>query len=256
MIKKLRIKFVCVVMLIVTIMLGVILGGVMRFTSSIMEIQSINIMRSIASAPVQLGNLGEIPDEVRLPFFAVQVSPDGNLINATGGYYDLSDREFLQEIINAANASADGETGELKEYNLRYCKVTSLTGQSIIFSDTTTEQTAKYPLCQPICRDLKASVTLVVLAILTLRTLTGRCLPTGGSEMPDIGSIAGQGESTTIDLADAHITVEFDGGKATGSIEDITIGTFLTITLSEDGEAVKVVVSSVSSFGGGFSSLE
>lgn len=58
----------------------------------------------------------------------------------------------------------------------------------------------------------------------------------------------GDMETTEIDLAGAHITVEFDGGKATGSMEDITPGSFLTITMV-DGKATKAVVSQ-NSFGG------
>lgn len=71
-------------------------------------------------------------------------------------------------------------------------------------------------------------------------------LPTGeGGRMQNFGT---QGESTTVDLANAHISVEIEDGKATGSMEDITVGTFLTITLNEKGEAVNVVVSVSSGF--------
>lgn len=81
-------------------------------------------------------------------------------------------------------------------------------------------------------------------------------LPEG--EMPTMpeGGFGGSGENggaemetTTIDLADAHITVEFDGGKATGSMEDITQGSFVTVTLV-DGKATKAVVTENSGFGG------
>ena len=87
----------------------------------------------------------------------------------------------------------------------------------------------------------------------------GETMPEG--EMPAMpeGDFGGRGQSgdgtdtemetTTIDLADAHITVEFDGGKATGSMEDITQGVFVTITLV-DGKATNAVVSENSGFGG------
>ena len=140
MIKQLRVKFICVVMAIVMLMLGVILGVVVHFTGSVMEMQSVSMMRAIAVNPFQLGNLGEVSGEVRLPFFTVQIGNRGELITASGGYFDLSDMDFVQEIINAA-LSSDSETGELKDYNLRYLKASSLTGQSIVFSDTTTEET-------------------------------------------------------------------------------------------------------------------
>ena len=101
MIKKLRTKFVCVVMAIAMLMVGGILGVVIRFTVSSMQMQSVSMMRTIATSPFQQMNLGKPPnDEVRLPFFTVQISNRGELISTSGGYFDLSDRENLLQIIN------------------------------------------------------------------------------------------------------------------------------------------------------------
>ena len=139
MIKKLRIKFVCIVMAIVMLMVGGILGVVIHFTGTSMEMQSVSMMRTIAASPFQQGNLGKPADDgVRLPFFTVQISSRGELITASGGYFDLSDREYLQQIINLA-LSADQESGELKEYDLRYLKTVSPMGLSIVFADMATE---------------------------------------------------------------------------------------------------------------------
>ncbi len=139
MIKKLRIKFVCIVMVIAMLMVGGILGVVIHFTGMSMEMQSVSMMRTIAVSPFQQGNLGKPSnDEVRLPFFAVQISSRGELITASGGYFDLSNREYIQEIVNAALLS-DRETGELDEHDLRYLKAVSPMGYTIVFSDTTTE---------------------------------------------------------------------------------------------------------------------
>ena len=139
MIKKLRVKFVCVVMSIVMVLLVSILGVVIHFTGKGMEMQSISMMRAIAADPFQQGILGKSTNnEVRLPFFAVQISSRGELIAASGGYFDLSDREYIQEIVNAALLS-DKETGELEEHDLRYLKASSVIGFTIVFSDTTTE---------------------------------------------------------------------------------------------------------------------
>ena len=140
MIKKLRIKFICVIMAIVMVLLGCILGVVFFFTGQSMEMQSISMMRTIAASPVQQGIPGKnSSDEVRLPFFTVQISSRGELIAASGGYFDLSDRAYLQEIINAA-LSSDRETGELESHDLRYLKAASPRGFTIVFSDTTTER--------------------------------------------------------------------------------------------------------------------
>ena len=139
MIKKLRIKFVCIVMAIAMLMVGGILGVVIHFTGTSMEMQSISMMRTIVAAPFQQGMPGKpMDDEVRLPFFTVQISSRGELIAASGGYFNLTDREYLQEIINEALLS-DRETGELEEHGLRYLKSVSPRGYTIVFSDTTTE---------------------------------------------------------------------------------------------------------------------
>ena len=141
MIKELRTKFILVIMAIVMVLLGVILGVVIHFTAENMKTQSISMMRTIADRPFQQGILGKPSnDEVRLPFFTVQISSRGDLIAASGGYFDLTDREYIQEIVNAALLS-DRETGELDAHDLRYLKSASPMGFTIVFSDTTTEST-------------------------------------------------------------------------------------------------------------------
>ncbi len=139
MIKKLRIKFVCIVMAIAMLMVGGILGVVIHFTGTTMEVQSVSMMRTIAANPFQERHPGKHPnDEVRLPFFTVQISSRGELITAGGGYFDLTDREYLQQIVNLALAS-EHESGELTEYNLRFLKAGSPRGYSVVFADTATE---------------------------------------------------------------------------------------------------------------------
>ena len=86
----------------------------------------------------------------------------------------------------------------------------------------------------------------------------GMTMPENG-EMPDFGSMGGMdfgnfdsdAETKNVDIGDAHISVEIDGGKASGSMDDIKTGTFVTITMSGKGEVTNVLVSSQSSIGGG-----
>lgn len=140
MIKKLRIKFVCVIMSIIMLMLGIILGIVIHFTAQSMQNQSISMMRSIAASPFQKGNPGKGSDRVRLPFFTVQISRQGQLLGTSGGYFDLSDQDYILEIANAA-LSGESEVGKLDDYNLRYLKNRTPMGYTIVFSDTATEAT-------------------------------------------------------------------------------------------------------------------
>ena len=140
MIKKLRIKFICVIMSITMVLLGSILGVVIHFTGRSMEMQSINMMRTITGAPFQKGIPGKpIDDEVRLPFFTVQISGNGELISVRGDYFDLSNQDFLLQIIDTVLQSGE-ETGKLTDHDLRYLKSTSPRGTTIVFSDTTTEE--------------------------------------------------------------------------------------------------------------------
>ena len=89
----------------------------------------------------------------------------------------------------------------------------------------------------------------------------GMTMPENG-EMPNFGGMGGMGfgnfdsdaETKNVDIGDAHISVEIDGGKATGSMDDIKAGTFVTITMNSKGEVTNVLVSSQSFSGGRFSS--
>ena len=85
----------------------------------------------------------------------------------------------------------------------------------------------------------------------------GVTMPESG-EMPDFGGMGGMdfdnfasdAETKNVDIAGAHISVEIDGGKATGSMDDIKAGVFVTITMNGKGEVTNVLVSSQSGFGG------
>ena len=69
-------------------------------------------------------------------------------------------------------------------------------------------------------------------------------------EKPAEGEMPEMGEATTIDIANAHISVEIEGGKESGSMENIVPGAFVTVTLSTKGEATYVLVSQSMGFGG------
>ena len=75
-----------------------------------------------------------------------------------------------------------------------------------------------------------------------------------GGMGPGFGNFGEDMETTDVDIANAHISVEIDGGKASGSMDDIKAGTFVTITMNGKGEVTNVLVSSMSSFGGRFPS--
>lgn len=121
MIRRLRLKFVCINMAIVTLMLCAIFAMVFFFTRANLERESIGMMQALAQEPMRPGGPDERPEGVRLPFFTLELDEDGGIADAWGGYYDLTDGELLEKLLALAEAG-DGNTGVLEDYGLRYCR--------------------------------------------------------------------------------------------------------------------------------------
>lgn len=139
MLKQLRWKFVAINMLIVFLMLLVIFGMIFGFTKRSLENDSLRMMQSIAEHPYQLGIPSEASDGVRLPYFTIQLGLRGEMLAASGGYYDLSDTDYLLEIMAKVLALPD-QSGVLEEYGLRFYRRFSMAGECIVFADLTSEQ--------------------------------------------------------------------------------------------------------------------
>ena len=139
MIKRLRWKFVCINMIIVTAMLLVIFGMVLHFTQESLANQSIRMMQNMAeNGRPQMGRPGEVTEEAQLPFFLVTINHHGEMTATSGGYYDLSDEEAVLKIIQLVSSSEEN-TGILKEYKLRFQKNSTPFGEAIVFVDISSE---------------------------------------------------------------------------------------------------------------------
>lgn len=141
MIRRLRIKFVVINMTIVALMMSVIFGLVYHFTRADLEEKSIRMMEKIANRPFQIEMPGEQGEEIRLPFFVLQLGPGGELITSSGGYFDLSDEEFLKDLVVNARSSHQ-KVGVIKEYGLRYYKSNTPYRHSLVFADISSETAA------------------------------------------------------------------------------------------------------------------
>lgn len=71
-----------------------------------------------------------------------------------------------------------------------------------------------------------------------------------GGKGPGFGNFTEDMETKDVDISGAHISLEIEGGKASGSMEDIKAGTFVTVTVNGKGEATYVMVSAQSGFAG------
>jgi len=138
MIKQLKVKFICINMAIVTVMLLMIFGTVLHFTRQNLQNQSLQAMEQAANNRPRPGRPGEIPDHVLLPFFTVTIGKDGSITPAHSEFFDLSDDALLQELVDIAGNSP-GRNGLLSKYKLRFCRFPTPQGQKIIFLDISSE---------------------------------------------------------------------------------------------------------------------
>lgn len=140
MLKRLRIKFVCILMVIVTVTICIILAMVLHTTRTNLERESLRTMQSIAAAPEELALFGEPGSDgssVRLPYFLLLIRNER--ITVIGGdYFDLSDELLVRDILNAV-LKEKGETGILEDYSLRYYRTTTALGAGFVFADASGE---------------------------------------------------------------------------------------------------------------------
>lgn len=139
MIKKLRIKFILIMMTIFTIMLTVILGMIIQFTKLNLERNSVQMLDRLASNPLYLIRPTDDFD-VHLPYFSTRIDDKGNIMDSSSSFYNLSDTAYLQKVVSASQ-NIPGKIGVLKDYNLRFKRVSTPKEQFMIFADMSNETT-------------------------------------------------------------------------------------------------------------------
>lgn len=139
MLKALKIKFVAVIMLIVSITLVAICGLIMYFTKVSLEQESLQLLRSSAAIGFRPDAPPDKPFEMRTPSFSVQIMPDGEIKAAGDGYFDLEDKEAFESVVKIALESGK-QSDVIDKYNLRYSFVHSPMGKVIAFADISSEK--------------------------------------------------------------------------------------------------------------------
>ncbi len=140
MLKKLRVKFVCSIMTVVTVMLCVIFALVYIFTSRGLELQSVQLMEGLIESPFASNIETNRSDDAQLPFFVVQIGLRGELIAVSGGSYNLEDEWRVLEITRAALDNG-AQSGVLEEFGLRFLRKTRPAGIIFVFADMSNERT-------------------------------------------------------------------------------------------------------------------
>ena len=144
MLKSLRLKFVCIFMAIVAVMLCVIFGLTIHLTNLNLQEQSLRNIHQAISAP-------EKPDEhppldnnhplfqPQNAFFILSQDTDGQVV-ATGSSAMILAEDTSFETLWQAAVTSKNQTGLLPDYDLRYYRTDSPLGQRIVFLDISSEK--------------------------------------------------------------------------------------------------------------------
>ncbi len=163
MIKKLRIKFVCINMAIVTAMLGIIFTLLIFFMGIGTEIQGQQAIREIVDSALPPERWMEQLQTVRRPHFLVRINQDGDVLTIEGGSFEKLGRETLLEYTRAA-LEQNQESGTLKEYELRFQIMAAPFGKMLVFADISGEMASMRNLLK-ICYGIAAVSFIVFLGI-------------------------------------------------------------------------------------------
>ncbi|MBP5733340.1 MAG: HAMP domain-containing histidine kinase [Lachnospiraceae bacterium] len=143
MLRKLKIKFIFVIMTLVTVFYVLIFCALLLFTKMNLEREGIQMMRGLSCAPRaarQISPPGNAPDRMSVPVFSVERSESGKLTVQGSDFYDLSDTDKLSRLVEAASAS-EKPVGVLREYDLRYLRTGMGNTERFVFADVSAERT-------------------------------------------------------------------------------------------------------------------
>ena len=147
MIKRLRIKFICITMALLTVMLTVLLGSQLDFTRvSLMQINARALERAAREYQQRPPFADMLPDarkpdkpdflrpEGEHPCFILRLDSLGDLEAAGSSAYDLSDEAVLLDIYSRA-AGKDRTSGVVWEYELQFLRSGSPEQPVYVFTD-------------------------------------------------------------------------------------------------------------------------
>ena len=140
MIRKLRVRFICVTMLIVTAVIVLALGILTEYMQKSLVKDQYTMLHRIAANPGNKIKAG-IHDakSFNLPYFVLEYTMDGRL-NAFGdGSFDLTDEAELKELYEIG-CSTEETKGVLKDRGLRYVCTETPFGKKLVFGDMSGER--------------------------------------------------------------------------------------------------------------------
>lgn len=138
MIKRLRIKFVCINMAIVTAMLYVIFFLILFFMGLGMQIQSRNMMQNVLDNAFHADWQREERQYSWRPYIMLQAEPGGRIRILDKGNFPETENGELEEYVQIA-LEEEESSGMIPESNLRFQKRNAAKGILVVLMDATVE---------------------------------------------------------------------------------------------------------------------
>ena len=138
MIKRLRVKFVCINMTLVVALLLAILVLMYHMTAVNLENDSISSLKAASGSQFLPGRPGSGMSRLT---FVLQEQPDGSVLVIGGTYFDLSDEGLVADIHIKAQ-KMNQQIGVLESYSLRFYREEGHLGTRYSFVDISAEQAA------------------------------------------------------------------------------------------------------------------
>ena len=165
MLKKLRIKLICILMTVVTVVLCGTIGLIIISTKNNLESESLRVLQTVSAPRFIFDPAIGKPDQPMVPYFVMQQMRSGEIIAIGTGFYDLSNKEYMRDVWTQATQRTE-DSGTMKEYGLRYLRITTPDGIRVACADTSSEQSAMQTLIRNCC--ILGFVALAVFFLLSV----------------------------------------------------------------------------------------
>ena len=124
---RIRVRFVLVVMLIVTVVIGCIFGSFVQLTKRSFDRTEMEFLTSVALNPRRFGAFGAEMSENQLPYIVFQVVDNGDELipvsvyssSRNGDEFDFEESDNVNEVLETIRRSA-ADTGKLMQYKCRF----------------------------------------------------------------------------------------------------------------------------------------
>ena len=153
MIRRLRWKFVVIIMSLVALTLGLMFCVVMATTRDSLRRDSLEALGKAVTLTEDSSFSSYLPrdaegtfglfgaEKVQMPYFTIQLSGANSIYVLANQFFDTSDEKALLDVVGDA-ITGKQDTGQIRSngYSLRYLRVETLLGWRIAFVDLTQEE--------------------------------------------------------------------------------------------------------------------